>query len=73
MALPDEFRETTVRRIKKLCDSCGCHNERKLAVALAKKRRPRACPMARLLIWEFAPLEMSDVRISWEMVGDGWR
>ncbi len=27
VALPDELRETTIRRYKRLCDSCGCHNE----------------------------------------------
>jgi hypothetical protein len=31
VALPDALRETTIRRFKKLCDSCGCHNERELA------------------------------------------
>ena len=40
VALPDALRETTIRRFKKLCDSCGCHNERELAVALAEERRP---------------------------------
>ena len=49
VALPDALRETTIRRFKKLCDSCGCHNERELAVALAEEWRPRACPVARLL------------------------
>jgi ribonuclease HI len=49
VALPDALRETTIRRFKKLCDSCGCHNERELAEALAEERRPRACPIARLL------------------------
>ena len=49
VALPDELRETTIRRYKRLCDSCGCHNERELAAALAEERRPRACPLARLL------------------------
>ena len=48
VALPDELRETTIRRYKRLCDSCGCHNERELAAALAEERRPRACPLARL-------------------------
>ena len=49
VALPDALRETTINRFKKLCNSCGCHNERELAVALAEERRPRACPIARLL------------------------
>ena len=48
VALPDELRDTTIRKYKKLCDSCGCHNERELATALAEERRPRACPLARL-------------------------
>jgi len=39
----------TIRKFKKLCDSCGCHNERELASCLAEERRPRACPLARLL------------------------
>ncbi len=38
VALPDELRETTLRHFKKLCDSCGCHNERELAVHLAEER-----------------------------------
>ncbi len=48
-ALPDALRETTIRRFNKLCDSCGCHNESELAATLAEERRPRACPIARLL------------------------
>ena len=31
VSLPDELRETTIRRFKRLCDKCGCHNERELA------------------------------------------
>jgi ribonuclease HI len=49
VALPDELRETTIRKYKKLCDSCGCHNARELAAHLAEERRPRVCPLARLL------------------------
>jgi ribonuclease HI len=49
VALPDGLRETTIRKYKKLCDSCGCHNELELAAALSEERRPRACPLARLL------------------------
>ena len=48
-ALPDELHETTIRGYKRLCHSCGCHNERELAAALTKERRPLACPLARLL------------------------
>ncbi len=44
VALPDEQRETTIRRFKLLCDKCGCHNERELAAYLAEERQPRACP-----------------------------
>ena len=46
VALPDELRQTTIRRFKRLCDSCGCHNERELAACLAEERQPRACPLA---------------------------
>jgi len=46
VALPDELRETTVRRFKRLCDKCGCHNEGELAAYLAEERQPRACPLA---------------------------
>ena len=49
VALPDSLRETTVQKYKRLCDSCGCHNERELTAYLAKERNPRACPLARLL------------------------
>ncbi len=46
VALPDELRETTVRRFKRLCDKCGCHTEGELAAYLAEERQPRACPLA---------------------------
>ena len=46
IALPDELRETTIRRFTRLCDKCGCHNERELAAYLAEERQPRACPLA---------------------------
>jgi hypothetical protein len=49
VALPDALRKTTIRRFKKLCDSCCCRNERELAATLAEERRPRECPIARLL------------------------
>ena len=49
VALPDELRDTTIRKFKQLCDSCGCHNEHELADHLAEERRPRACPLARFL------------------------
>ncbi len=43
-ALPDELRDTTIRKFKQLCDSCGCHNAHDLADHLAEEWRPRACP-----------------------------
>ena len=49
VALPDELREITIRKYKRLCDNCGCHNERELAAHLAEERRTRVCPLARLL------------------------
>jgi hypothetical protein len=49
VALPDELRETAICKYKRLCDSCGCHNERELAACLAAERRPRADPIARLI------------------------
>ncbi len=49
VALPDELRETTIRKYRRLCDSCGCHNARELAAHLAEEQRPRVCPLARLL------------------------
>jgi hypothetical protein len=52
VALPDELRagEATIQKeYKKLCDSCGCHNARELAVHLVEERRPSVCPLARLL------------------------
>jgi hypothetical protein len=36
VALLDGLRETTIRKYKNLCDSCGCHNERELAAALVR-------------------------------------
>ena len=49
IALPDELRETTIRKYKRLCDNCGCHTECELATLLAGERWPRTCPIARLL------------------------
>ncbi len=48
VVLPDELHDTTIRKYKKLCNTCGCHNERELAAALAEERRPLACQLARL-------------------------
>jgi hypothetical protein len=58
VALPDGLRETTIRKFKKLCDSCGCHIGRELAAALAEERRSRACPLARLLSAPCSRLQM---------------
>ena len=49
VALPDELRELTIRSYRQLCRSCGCSNERELTRSLAKERKPRRCPVARLL------------------------
>ncbi len=38
VALPDELRETIIRKFKKLSHSCGCHNERELAAAGSSSR-----------------------------------
>ncbi len=46
VALPDALRETIIRRFKRLCDKCGCHNERELAAYLVEERQPLACPLA---------------------------
>ena len=48
VALPDELREATVRKYRRLCESCGAHNERELTALLAKEWKLRACPLARL-------------------------
>ncbi len=34
VALPDELREATMRKYKRRCDSCGCHNAHELAAHL---------------------------------------
>ena len=49
VALPDDLRQDTIERYKRLCASCGCHNARELSAHLAQERRPRRCPIARLL------------------------
>ena len=48
-ALPDEIRERTFLAYRQLCDSCGCHDECELIEYLAKEKKPRLCPIARLL------------------------
>jgi ribonuclease HI len=48
-ALPDELRQQTVSRYRRLCDRCGCHNERELAEHLMEQNTPPRCPVARLL------------------------
>jgi hypothetical protein len=42
VALPDELRETCIRKFRKFCESCGCNIERELVSALAEEGRPRA-------------------------------
>ena len=49
VALPDELRASTIDRFRQLCTTCGCTNERELARFLAAERKPRRCPIARLL------------------------
>ena len=49
VALPDELRESTIARYRRLCELCGCHNERELATLLSAEAKPRSCPIARLL------------------------
>jgi hypothetical protein len=48
-ALPDELRETAIRKYKWLCNSCGCHHEREVAAHSAEELRPRACPIECLI------------------------
>ncbi len=45
VALPDGLRETCIRKFRKLCESCGCNNERGIASHLMEEGRPRACPL----------------------------
>ena len=49
VALPDDLRQDTIARYRKLCTTCGCHNARELAAHLAEERSPRRCPIARFL------------------------
>ena len=49
VALPDDLRQDTIARYRKLCSACGCHNARELAEHLAEERSPRSCPIARFL------------------------
>ena len=48
-ALPDELRQHTISRYRRLCAQCGCHTERELAEYLQECRTPLRCPIARLL------------------------
>ena len=48
-ALPDELRQSTIDRYRRLCDRCGCHTARELAEHLQACRTPPRCPIARLL------------------------
>ena len=48
-ALPDELRQNTINRYRRLCVRCGCHTERELAEHLQAGRSTPRCPIARLL------------------------
>ena len=48
-ALPDELRQATIDRYRRLCNRCGCHNERELAEHLGSRGTSPHCPIARLL------------------------
>jgi hypothetical protein len=47
-ALPDEMQQTSIHRYRRLCDRCGCHNERELAEHLSSRATAQWCPIARL-------------------------
>ncbi|NBO64558.1 MAG: hypothetical protein EBU88_06900 [Acidobacteria bacterium] len=49
VALPDELRDRTIRQYRQLCQDTGCNTARELADLLSCERRPRECPIARLL------------------------
>ena len=49
VALPDDLRQDTIARYRKLCAACGCHSARELAAHLAEERVQRRCPIARFL------------------------
>ena len=49
VALPDQLREDTIARFRRLCDTCGCHTSAELARVLAEEESPRKCPIARFL------------------------
>ena len=50
VALPDDLRQDTIERYKRLCYNCGCHTARELAQHLAAEPAPRrSCPVARFL------------------------
>ena len=48
-ALPDELRQNTINRYRRLCERCGCHTEREPAEYLRECRTPPRCPIACLL------------------------
>ncbi len=48
-ALPDDLHQITIDRYIRLCNRCGCHNERELAEHLQSRRQLLRCPIARLL------------------------
>ena len=49
VALPDQLRERTIHEYRRLCDDTGCHTSSELIDFLTAERRPRQCPIARLL------------------------
>ena len=49
VALPDDLRQDTIARYRKLCAACGCHNARELSAHLAEERVQRRCPIALFL------------------------
>ena len=60
VALQDELREVAIRKYRRLCESCGCHNERELTTHLAREQT-RACPPAHLLrvvLYATSPLKV---------------
>ena len=49
VALPDDLREETIARYRRLCVACGCHTARELTGWLATERKTRRCPISRFL------------------------
>ena len=49
VALPDDLRKTAIEQYRQLCTDTGCHTARELSDFLSHERKPRSCPIARLL------------------------